>query len=363
MAPGIGGFHIDLPALRSGTHAVRAAIQDTLRRSQPLINTDTDSAKTKTKTKTTVVWIGRASFFLNAFPVVAIIGFMLLVLSDHARRLITDITGVMTLSDGVTKADMSVRQPHLVLRSQKGFADELLPLGISLEDASGGETVSLTGLASARLSKGTSLSLAGWQVPAEDLDKTWVSAPEGFVGVMDAMVNLHSASGQLLQSKILRLEWIAKEEKEEGLPQARGTLEPVPELRPLEPPPEPAAGLGPLEPAAELRPLDAKKFAILNKIGQGLLQNGDIASARPILKSAAEAGDARAALTLGMTFDPLFMGEWRVLGAVPDVAQAYDWYDRAGKLGSAEALRHLTRLDQARRSGSGPASRSDLSRQ
>jgi hypothetical protein len=309
------------------------------------------------------VWIGRASFFLIVFPVVAIIGFMLLVTPDHARRLITDITGVMTLSDGVTKADMSLRQPHLVLRSQKGFADELLPLGISLEDASGGETVSMTGLASAGLSKGTSLGLAGWQVSAEDLDKTWVSAPEGFVGVMDAMVNLHSASGQLLQSKILRLEWIAKEEKEEGLAQARGTLEPVPELRPLEPPLEPAAELGPLEPAAELRPLDAKKVAILNKIGQGLLQNGDIASARPILKSAAEAGDARAALTLGMTFDPLFMAEWRVLGAVPDVAQAYDWYDRASKLGSAEALRHLTRLDQARRSGSGPASRSDLSSQ
>jgi TPR repeat protein len=41
---------------------------------------------------------------------------------------------------------------------------------------------------------------------------------------------------------------------------------------------------------------------------------------------------------------------------VPDVAQAYEWYDRASKLGSAEALRHLARLDQARRSGSGPAS-------
>jgi hypothetical protein len=63
--------------------------------------------------------------------------------------------------------------------------------------------------------RGTSLGLAGWQVSAEGLDKTWVSAPEGFVGVMDAMVNLHSASVQLLQSKILRLEWIAKEEKKE----------------------------------------------------------------------------------------------------------------------------------------------------
>jgi tetratricopeptide (TPR) repeat protein len=231
-----------------------------------------------------------------------------------------------------------------------GFADELLPLGISLEDASGGETVSLTGLASAELSSGTSLGLAGWQVTADDLDKTWVAAPQDFVGVMDAIVNLHSASGQLLESEILRLEWIAKEEKEEGLKQA---------LRPL----EPALELRPLEPATELRPLDPEKVAILNKIGQGLLQNGDIASARPILKSAAEAGDARAALALGMTFDPVFMAEWRVLGAVSDVAQAYDWYDRASKLGSAEALRHLTRLDQARRSGSGPASRSDLSRQ
>jgi hypothetical protein len=96
--------------------------------------------------------------------------------------------------------------------------------------------VTVAGLANGtELSLGTSLGLSGWLVPASDLDKTFVGAPKGFVGAMDATVNLRSASGQRLHSQALRLEWIEKKEKEEGYMPAVRPLEPTPEVVALNP--------------------------------------------------------------------------------------------------------------------------------
>jgi TPR repeat protein len=80
------------------------------------------------------------------------------------------------------------------------------------------------------------------------------------------------------------------------------------------------------------------------KRGEDFLKNGDIASARLILRRAANAGHAQAALALGVTFDPRFLAEQGVLGFAPDVAQARAWYERAAELGSSEAARRLERL-------------------
>jgi TPR repeat protein len=63
-----------------------------------------------------------------------------------------------------------------------------------------------------------------------------------------------------------------------------------------------------------------------------------------LLKRAAGTGNAQAALELGMTFDPVLLAKWGFPGFYPDVAQAREWYDRAIKLGSTEASRHLERL-------------------
>ena len=59
---------------------------------------------------------------------------------------------------------------------------------------------------------------------------------------------------------------------------------------------------------------------------------------RTVLKRAAAAGNARAALELGMTFDQAFLNKWGVVGFDPDLAQACEWYDRAIKLGSTRSL-------------------------
>jgi TPR repeat protein len=62
---------------------------------------------------------------------------------------------------------------------------------------------------------------------------------------------------------------------------------------------------------------------------------GDISSARLFYERAADAGDARAALRLGKTFDPAFLdfAHLRIRG---DIGKALYWYSQARKLGETE---------------------------
>src|SRR2546421_6719188 len=108
----------------------------------------------------------------------------------------------------------------------------------------------------------------------------------------------------------------------------------------------PAVQIGP--PAAppsvappSVRALDREEIAMLVKRSEVLITQGDIAAARLMLTRAAEAGDARAALALGATFDPDMLRKLGVLGVAPDAAQARAWYAKAAEYGSGEATRRL----------------------
>ena len=96
----------------------------------------------------------------------------------------------------------------------------------------------------------------------------------------------------------------------------------------------------------ELRALDRDELAGLVKRGQALLAEGDIASARLLLRRAAEAGDANAALMLAGTYDRAELARLKVIGVAPDHAQAKLWYTKAVEHGSAEAVRRLQQLAQ-----------------
>jgi TPR repeat protein len=83
------------------------------------------------------------------------------------------------------------------------------------------------------------------------------------------------------------------------------------------------------------------EIAVLLKRGQELMRNGDIAAARLVLRRAAEAKSAEAALTLGATYDPVILRELRVYGFSADIGMARTWYEKAKELGSPEAARRL----------------------
>jgi hypothetical protein len=62
-----------------------------------------------------------------------------------------------------------------------------------------------------------------------------------------------------------------------------------------------------------------------------------------LLRRAAEAGSAEAALALGETFDPVVFQRLHVIGIEPDAAMAQKWYQRAAELGSAAASQHFAK--------------------
>src|SRR5271155_6239338 len=97
-------------------------------------------------------------------------------------------------------------------------------------------------------------------------------------------------------------------------------------------------------PALVIKQLDRDEVASLIKRGEDFIASGDVSSARLLLRRAAEAGVAQAALELGGTYDPNLVDKLGVKGLAADAAQAGLWYRRAEQFGSTEATRRLQQL-------------------
>ena len=80
------------------------------------------------------------------------------------------------------------------------------------------------------------------------------------------------------------------------------------------------------------------------KRARDLLASGDIPPARLLLRRAADAEEANAALLLAQTYDPDVLGTQDVRNINPDIAMARTWYQKAAQLGSADAQRRLAQL-------------------
>jgi hypothetical protein len=79
------------------------------------------------------------------------------------------------------------------------------------------------------------------------------------------------------------------------------------------------------------------EIASLLARGDGLLGVGDITSARLFYERASNAGDGRAALRMGATYDPGFLDRAHLPHLSGDVGQALLWYRRARDLGEGDA--------------------------
>jgi hypothetical protein len=89
-------------------------------------------------------------------------------------------------------------------------------------------------------------------------------------------------------------------------------------------------------PPEPIHHLDAGEIVALIKRAEALIGNGDLAAARLVLRRAAEAGDARAAIMLGGTYDPAVLEKMGVRGVVPDLAMARSWYEKAKRFGGSD---------------------------
>jgi TPR repeat protein len=109
-----------------------------------------------------------------------------------------------------------------------------------------------------------------------------------------------------------------------------------------------AAAAEPMVPGDAIHHLDPGEIALSIRRGNDLIASGDLAAARLVLRRAANAGDAHAAMTLAGTYDPVVLEKLGVHGFVPDAAMARVWYEKARKAGSVAAPQRLEVLANQR---------------
>jgi hypothetical protein len=219
-----------------------------------------------------------------------------------------------------------------LVESHRATVNESVPLGVTLTSEFDDGAVIVNGLAEgAQLSTGFALEGGSWRVPLADLAQTNLVPPRDFVGVMQLTVELYSADGAAMDKSTMQIEWTpALNAASASAPAQPGSDQ------------TPRSEVSPVE-SGNLT-LDPEEIATLVKRGEDFIANGDLASARLVLRRAAEGGDAQAALLLGSTYDPATFERLKVLGSAPDPVQARAWYQRAADLGSAEAVRRLEPL-------------------
>jgi hypothetical protein len=152
---------------------------------------------------------------------------------------------------------------------------------------------------------------------------------------MNVMVDLRLPGDRLVDSKGLRLEWLA-----------RPQVQPPAVVAPVAAPAAIVPQAPPAEPHTAVLHLDQAEIAILLKRGQDALNNGDLVAARLLLQRAAAAGSADGALALAQTFDSAVIGRLGAVGVAADAAKAREWYIKAARLGSGPAAQQVANFQQ-----------------
>jgi hypothetical protein len=349
--------------------------------------------------------IGIAAKFAVAVSVAILIALSFVVALPSSQGRVGDsaLAGLPTwqsLKTHLFAATQHKPAPTLIVRDNSGPINEPLPLGVIVEDPAPGTSVTIRRMpADARLTAGKRIGLSEWRVPVQDIADAAIIPPADFVGGLILSAELRGTDGAAMVATFFSLSWTSPPATRNmaaaanaaapppapvaAAPQqpqavaspppptaAAATAAPSPPVLPaatlpvatlpapdLPAPDLPAADLPtaaspPTAPAVTTSPARAEpaqgpspnEIASFVRRAQELLASGDMPGARTYLTRAAEAHDARAALLLAKTFDPMVSRHLSGADQGPDVAQARDWYQKAREWGAPEAQRQLDAL-------------------
>jgi hypothetical protein len=338
--------------------------------------------------------VGFAAKLGAAVACATLVALAFVVLLSPSQDALDDRIGsVLRAFQTAKPSEPSQPQPRvstLMVRNHSGLANEPLELGVSVEAPDPNATVTIKGmLPGARLTAGVPLSFTEWRVPAGEVSTAMVIPPADFVGELNLAAELRNPDGTAQVTSFLQLAW-----KAAASATALATAIPAPAAATVAPqaaPPQPAPPPPVVQPQAPLvqqqpapvqqpapqqtqpqpqqtiaalppqnapavsatpspprtdtvRDLSPNEIAGMVRRAQEMLANGDVKAARLLLLRAAEAHDARAALYLAKTFDPIMSRQSSSADSAPDLNQARTWYQRAREWGSPEAQRQLDAL-------------------
>jgi len=259
-----------------------------------------------------------------------------------------------SLKSSLFSAPQRKPAPTLVVRDGNGPVNEQLSLGVNVNSPGPSATVTIGGMpAGARLTAGRRMSTSEWRVPAQEISDVSIVPPADFVGVMNLTAELRGSDGAALVSSLVRLTWTsARPVGTVEVPAGAATAASGPAAAPTPPqqqsitPPEPTAAARAEPPVRKINPDEVAGFL---RRAQELLATGDVQAARLLLLRAAEAHDARAALSLAKTFDPSLSKQSGAANPESDPAQARNWYQKAEEWGALEAQRQREALASSTR--------------
>jgi hypothetical protein len=323
---------------------------------------------------------------------------------------LSEVFSLPAASDPVTAISAERTSPKLIIQPSRGPLDEPVPLGLEVDGLAEEVVVYIEGLVPGmELSIGTPVGADAWKIPATELSYAWIAPPQGFVGTAKLIVELRLPNNKIADRQAIHFAWespsspapeqhqseeraslqsispdeaiassqalvptragfdteeiavapsipLAPVHIQHGVRRSKlpasmlrqpdaneiaAVLEPV-QLKPERDKIVPAGSLAP----ALQRQLHEQEIMLLLKRGKDLIAAGDLAAARLVLRKAADANNAEAALALGATYDPFVLRELKVYGFTPDAAMARVWYEKATDLGSPAAPRRLEMLTQ-----------------
>jgi hypothetical protein len=189
---------------------------------------------------------------------------------------------------------------QLVTEAVAQGTDDRLPLGIFVDGPSelaSAAAIEIIGLPSGwALSEGRPFGEKGWRISVAKLSGAVILPPRGFSGAIDLVAELRLADDTLVERRPVRRVRI-------GPTLATTTPPPIESVRSTAVE-SPSTSASPGENVASeqftwnIREPDSERNELLLRVAEGLLAAGDISAARTVLRRAAKAGDARAALLL-----------------------------------------------------------------
>jgi hypothetical protein len=242
----------------------------------------------------------------------------------------------------------SVAIASLDVNDVKGTLNSMIPLMLSAQPAEGGDAVALKimGLPpEAYLTAGTETTQGNWLLKPADIAGVKLVVPQSSTSQFDvevAAVEEHTGvlaapikamNVQLDAASIIAAAPAIATRTGDGKSELASTNVAA-TIAPASTTPDTAL----VQTAASPIPTPAPEAVALISKGDGLLNSGDIASARQFYLRADALGDAKGAYGVGRTYDPAVFAALNVQGLKPDAAKAAAWYQKAidGGVGAAQ---------------------------
>jgi curved DNA-binding protein CbpA len=236
--------------------------------------------------------------------------------------------------------------PRLILQQSvsQAAADDSMRLGIQVSGQADNLALEINGLPSGTtISSGRQLGGGGWRILAADVGTATIKPPPGFSGTIDLTVELRLIDDTVVDHGSLHFQWLDKPtvaaKPIESANTTPASENPVAKSTPTPPPRDQNA----VQDATNSHP-DHESIDILIGQSEKLIAAGNVEAARSLLQPVAESHDARAALVLGSTYDPIVLANLQEHGVAADVSLALGWYKKAQEFGSVEAQGRLKLL-------------------